>query len=84
MSQLFRRDTDSTRLPNKVLAQIGDKTLIQLLLERVKSCNLIDDIVIATTQNISDDKLTEHIEQLGFKVIRGSVEKCIKQVLFSS
>ena len=55
----------STRLPNKVLAQIGDKTLIQLLLERVKSCNLIDDIVIATTQNISDDKLTEHIEQLG-------------------
>ena len=69
----------STRLPNKVLAQIGDKTLIQLLLERVKSCNLIDDIVIATTQNISDDKLTEHIEQLGFKVIRGSSENVLSR-----
>ena len=69
----------STRLPNKVLAQIGDKTLIQFLLERVKSCNLIDDIVIATTQNISDDKLTEHIEQLGFKVIRGSSENVLSR-----
>ena len=72
----------STRLPNKVLAKIGEKTLVQLLIERVALCDLIDEIVIATTKDATDDELTEHVEKLGFKVIRGSSENVLSRFYF--
>jgi len=38
----------STRFPNKPLAQILGKSMIQHIVERVKLCNEIDEVVVAT------------------------------------
>jgi spore coat polysaccharide biosynthesis protein SpsF len=50
---------NSTRLPGKVLKNIIGKTVIELLLNRLKSIKKIDKIIIATTKNSKDDLIEE-------------------------
>ena len=38
----------STRLPRKMLREIAGKTLIARTYEGVRSCKLLDDVIIAT------------------------------------
>ncbi len=62
----------STRLPNKVLKKIGDKTLLQIHIERIKQTKLIDDIYIATTDQESDNVIEDLAKELQVKYYRGS------------
>ena len=62
----------SSRLPKKVMKTIEGKTVIQLLLERLSHSKMIDEIVIATSTESSDDILVKHLKELGFKYFRGS------------
>ena len=62
----------STRLPDKVLRKIGDKPMIQLLLERLSLSKMIDEIVVATSTDERNKKLQVVVSQLGFKVFQGS------------
>lgn len=62
----------SSRLPNKVLKKIGDKTLLQIHIERIKKAKQIDDIYIATTVEKSDSVIEELAKKLGVKYYRGS------------
>lgn len=55
----------STRFPNKPLAPILGKSMIQHIIERVKLCNEIDEVVVATC----DDEIVEHVHSLGQKAI---------------
>ena len=36
----------SSRLPGRMLAQIGDKIVIQYLIDRLKECHTVNDIHI--------------------------------------
>lgn len=47
----------SSRLPGKVLADIGGRSMIQRIIERVEACPEIDKVVVATTTASSDDAL---------------------------
>ena len=62
----------SSRLPKKVMKTIDGKTVIQILLERLSLSKMIDEIVVATSIESSDDVLVEHLKKLGFKYFRGS------------
>ena len=62
----------STRLPNKVLAPIGDVPLIEFLLGRLSKSERISEIVLATSTNEINDQLSAVVEDLGYRVIRGS------------
>ena len=62
----------STRLPGKVLQKICGKSVIDILLQRLKKSRLIDEICVATTENPEDDVLCSEIDRLGFRVYRGS------------
>ena len=64
--------TGSTRLPNKVLLKIEDKSLLQIHIDRIKKAKCIDDIYIATTDNENDKAIVSIAEQLGVKYYRGS------------
>ena len=54
----------STRFPNKVMQKLGNKTIIQILIERLSKTKLIDKIIVATTKSKNDDKLVNHIKSL--------------------
>lgn len=63
---------DSTRLPKKVLSNIVGKPMIIHLLDRAKKSKLLDNIVIATTTNKSDDEIERIVKEYGFDIFRGS------------
>lgn len=61
----------SRRLPGKVLRQVCGKPLISHLLRRVERCEEIDDIILATSSDPSDDPLSDFGLSYGIRVYRG-------------
>jgi len=61
----------SSRLPGKVLAPLYNSTVIDLLLSRLAKSMLIDEIIVATSNQRTDDKLANHL--FSTKVHRGDL-----------
>ena len=68
---IIQARTDSSRLPGKVLADVAGRPLICFLVERIKRCKLVDEIILATTGLSTDDNLAKLGERLKIKVVRG-------------
>lgn len=62
----------STRLPGKVLKEIGGKSLLQIHLERLKKCNTISEIIVATTIKEEDQVIYDKAIEWGFSAFKGS------------
>jgi spore coat polysaccharide biosynthesis protein SpsF len=62
----------STRLPNKIFCELSGKPLIWHVINRLKISSRLTDIVLATTDNILDDKLASWANQNDVKLFRGS------------
>ena len=81
----------SSRLPGKVMLNIDKKNpVIYYVIEQLKHCKNLEDIVVATTRLKKDDVIVEYLERKGIKVYRGSSSdvldryyKCAKQFSFS-
>lgn len=56
---IIQARTTSTRLPGKVLLPLLGQPMLAHQIERLKRCRLLDQIVVATTTNASDDPLVE-------------------------
>ena len=54
---------NSSRLPGKVLKKVNGRTIIEILLKRLIKSKMIDKIVVATTNNKSDNKLVFLLKQ---------------------
>lgn len=67
----------SSRFPGKVLKKICNKPMLLLMLERLSKCELLDEIVIATTDNKNDDPIVELVKTNGYSVFRGSEFDCL-------
>jgi len=62
----------STRFPNKILSLINGKSILELIIDRVKQCKACEiEIVLATTMDHSDDSLSSYAKNLGIEVFRG-------------
>lgn len=64
--------TGSSRLPGKVLKEIGGKSLLQIHLERLKQCAKVSEIIVATTTDAADTILFDKAIEWGFSAYRGS------------
>lgn len=62
----------STRLPGKVLKLVMGKPLLAYQVERIRRSGTLDQIVIATTVNESDQPIVELCELLSVPYVRGS------------
>lgn len=71
----------STRLPGKVLMSLGDKPMLEVLIERICKSKHLDEIVIATTTNATDDPIAKLCEKIGTNVYRGSEQDVLSRVL---
>ena len=69
---ILQARTKSSRLPQKVLRKIKDKTLLELYVNRVKESRLIDKIVIATTTEPEDSVIEDIAKKLKINCFRGS------------
>lgn len=75
---------NSSRLPGKVLMDIGGIKSLECQIQRLKKSNFIDDIVIATTKNSEDDELVKFAKYNNVKVYRGSENDVMKRILGAS
>jgi spore coat polysaccharide biosynthesis protein SpsF len=64
----------STRLPGKVLKMLAGQPMIAHVIQRTRAACKLDQVVLATTQDASDDPLAEFAASLGVVVFRGSVD----------
>lgn len=62
----------STRLPGKVLMNIKNKTVLSHVVDRVKQCKKVDDVIVATTTLSKDDVIVEELDKIGCNYYRGS------------
>ncbi|MEA3315281.1 MAG: glycosyltransferase family protein [Campylobacterota bacterium] len=76
---LLQARTDSTRLPKKVLKKILNKPMIIHQLIRASKSNLIDELVLVTSDNSSDDELSNIILNNNFKLFRGDKNNVLKR-----
>lgn len=70
----------SSRLPGKVLADIGGLTALDRLVARLQSCVLLDDIVVATSIGPTDDVIEAWAEGRGVSWYRGSEDDVLQRV----
>jgi len=61
----------STRLPNKVLEPLGDRTVLAHVVARAQLISRVDAVCIATTSNAADDVVAEAATAAGAAVFRG-------------
>lgn len=62
----------SSRLPGKVLMDILGKPLLWHLINRLKNARLVDEIVIATSNNQNDDPIVKFAQENGIGYYTGS------------
>jgi len=72
---------NSSRLPGKVLASICGKPALELMIERLKTVEHINNIIIATTNNKIDDPIARLANKLQVHCFRGSEENVLSRVL---
>jgi spore coat polysaccharide biosynthesis protein SpsF len=68
----------SSRLPGKVLADLAGDTMLARVVQRSRA-KLVDEIVIATTTNASDDPLCDEADRLGVRWYRGSEQDVLSR-----
>jgi spore coat polysaccharide biosynthesis protein SpsF len=61
----------STRLPGKVLADLGGRPLLDWVIERTRAARTVDDVLLATTTNATDEPLVDAAARLALPVFRG-------------
>ena len=62
----------STRLPEKVLRKIGDEPMLAHVHERARKASLVDDVVVATSDQLTDDSIAEFCDSRDISCYRGS------------
>ena len=71
----------SSRFPGKMLADLNGKPVIERLVNRLKQCSLLDDIILATTVETKDDDLVKWAELNGLGFYRGSEDDVLLRVV---
>ena len=70
----------SSRLPGKVLKEVLGRPLLGYLLERLRRCETIDEIILATSTNPKDEPIARLCEAEGCRCYRGSEEDVLGRV----
>ena len=69
----------STRLPGKVMKPLAGRTLIEVLVSRLRKAKMLDEVLVATTTEKTDDVLAAHCKSKKIPVFRGSSEDVLKR-----
>ena len=71
----------SSRFPEKMLARLGEWTLLEWVVTRVRMCQRVDLVVVATTTDSIDDRLVDECNRLGVAVVRGSTNDVLARFI---
>jgi 3-deoxy-manno-octulosonate cytidylyltransferase (CMP-KDO synthetase) len=75
----------STRFPGKPLAMIGNKSMIQRVIEQAEESTILQEVIVAT----DDERIYQHVQSLGKKVVMTSdqhpsgTDRCLEALTVS-
>lgn len=69
----------SSRLPGKVLEDVGPGTTLELVVRRLARVEEADEVVVATSWEAGDDPVAELAGGLGARVVRGPLEDVLER-----
>ena len=69
----------STRLPGKVMAQINGHPMIYWEISRISKAKLVNKIVVAISDQSSDDTLADYLDSIHQEYIRGSLDNVLSR-----
>jgi spore coat polysaccharide biosynthesis protein SpsF len=67
----------SSRLPDKVLLDIAGRPMLEWVVERTQRAKLVDEVIVATTTDQSDDPVAFFCSDNGYAFTRGSVHNVL-------
>ncbi len=71
----------SRRLPGKVLLPLANKNLLEVLVERCFRSKLVNEVIIATTNNQKDDVILDFCIKKKINYFRGSESNVLKRLI---
>jgi spore coat polysaccharide biosynthesis protein SpsF len=71
----------SSRLPGKVLMSLANKQMLWHIVNRLKHCHKIDDIIIATSDKPQDDDICSFAKKENIKLFRGDEADVLKRYI---
>lgn len=74
----------STRLPGKVLMEFNGKTMLSILVERLKKVENIDKIILVTSTDSKNSELIEEAKKLGVDYFQGNEENALDRFFQAS
>ena len=72
---------NSKRFKNKILQKIQNKELLIILIERLKKCKMLDDIIVAIPDTSTNNKLENFLKKKKIKFFRGSEQNVLDRYL---
>lgn len=69
----------SSRLPGKVMALVDGRPMIARQIERLDRISGLDELVVATSNDPTDDLLADFVESIGVSVHRGSLNDVLQR-----
>lgn len=75
---------NSSRLPAKIMLDLAGKTLIERVYETVSESKRIDKIIVATSDEATDDITAKKLDSLSIDYYRGDLNNVLKRFLDAS
>lgn len=63
----------STRLPGKVMKSVAGRPMLERQIERLRRCSTLDRLIVATSDDASDNPLAQFLQTIGVETFRGSL-----------
>jgi spore coat polysaccharide biosynthesis protein SpsF len=79
IAAIIQARTSSSRLPGKVLEPILGVPMLGRQIERVRNARALDEIIVATSRDPSDQALADYCENIGIRCIRGSLDDVLER-----
>jgi spore coat polysaccharide biosynthesis protein SpsF len=76
--------TGSTRLPGKVLRDLGGRPVLGWVVTAARASGVCDEIIVATTTEPDDDVVAALATQLDARVVRGPVDDVLTRFLLAA
>lgn len=84
MVAVLQARASSSRLPGKVLRPILGQPMLTRQIERIVRAKNIDEVIVATSTDLSDDPVVEVCRKAGVTCFRGSLDDVLDRVFLAA
>ena len=74
----------SNRLPGKVMKEINGLPMIYWQIQRILRSKAVDDLIVATSTDVTDDVLADYLKGISVTVFRGNLNDVLSRYLEAS